>query len=349
MTETEPNSDPSPGASTGDSDSFDPPARRRFTIGGCLFKILLLLLLLVVGVWLVQRWMIPNVDADRTRPVVINEGSPETRQKDSADGVEPLNLPEGAVTATVNQDMFDQAEHPFDPLLKLAELSLQEIDENIKDYTATLISQVRIGEKVKDEKYLALKIRHARTEGKKKIPFSVYTLFLKPQANVGQEAIWVEGQNNDNLIGHANGLMNIKRFYLSPDGPIAMEGNRYPIRLIGMRNLIVKMVDMAKDEREYGECTVTLKRNVEVNGRLCTMFEAAHPVKRDYFDFHIARIYIDDNHNIPVAYEGFLWPEEEGDEPPLLERYFYTDIKFNVGLTDKDFDPSNEEYNYPKW
>jgi hypothetical protein len=354
MTDTKPNSEESTSAnvdSGADSkDSLDPPARRRITSGGCLFKIFLLLGFFVAGIFLVQRWLIPEVDADKTRPVVISQGDPENSSDKPATGEDQLNLPEGAVSATVNQAMFDQAEHPFDPLLELAELSLQEIDENIKDYTATMVSQVRIGNELKDEKYLALKIRHARVEGKgKKIPFSVYTLFLKPQANVGQEAIWIEGQNDGNLIAHANGLMNIKRFYLSPEGPIAMDGNRYPIQLIGMRNLIVKMVDMAKDERQFGECTVTLKRNVEVNGRICSMFEAVHPVKRDHFDFHIARIYIDDNHNIPVAYEGLLWPEKEGEEPPLLERYFYTDIKFNVGLTDKDFDPSNEEYNYPKW
>jgi hypothetical protein len=342
MPDTEPNSNESTAAGGAPQDSLDPPTRRRMTSGSCLFKVLLLLVFFVAGIFLVQRWLVPEVDADKTRPVVISDNS--------STGKDELNLPEGAVSATVNQAMFDQAEHPFDPLLELAELSLQEIDKNIKDYTATMVSQVRIGDELKDEKYLALKIRHARDDGQgKKIPFSVYTLFLKPQANVGQEAIWIQGQNNDDLIAHANGLMNIKRFYLNPEGPIAMDGNRYPIRLIGMRNLIVKMVDMAKDDRQYGECTVTLKRNVEVNGRMCSMFEAVHPVKRDHFDFHIARIYIDDNHNIPVAYEGLLWPENEGEEPPLLERYFYTDIKFNVGLTDKDFDPSNEEYNYPKW
>lgn len=324
------------------------PTKRRLLANGCFVKSLLLVGFFAVGLYFVQRWLVPTVDADKTRPIVVEDGRLPSEADDP--GVETgYQLPEGAVTASINQSMFDQAEHPFDPLLKIADLSLEKIDETIQDYTATMVSQVRILGELKDEKYLELKIRHAREEDGRKIPFSAYTLFLKPQANVGQEAIWVEGENNGNLVAHANGLMNIKRFYLNPEGPIAMDGNRYSIRLIGMRNLIVKMADMAKDDRKHGECTVTVKRNVEINGRVCSMFEAIHPIQRDHFDFHIARIYIDDNYNIPVAYEGFLWPENEGEEPPLLERYFYTDIKFNVGLTDKDFDPSNEEYNYPPW
>lgn len=326
-------------------------SRRR---GGLLVKCVIGIGLLVVGLIIAQQWMVPEVDAEKTRPIVITGTAPDADPAHSvespSESVEPaVNLPEGAVTASLTQQMFDEAEHPFDPLLDLAQVSLEKIDETIQDYTSTMVSQVRVDGKLHEEKYLLVKIRHARKENKKKIPFSVYTLFLKPQANVGQEAIWVEGKHDDNLVAHANGLLNVKRFYLPPEGAIAMEGNRYSIRLIGMRNLIVKMADMAVDEREHGECTVTMKRNVEINGRKCTLFEAVHPEPRDHFEFHIARIYIDDNHNIPVAYEGFLWPEKEGEEPPLLERYVYTDIEFNVGLTDKDFDPSNEEYQYPKW
>ena len=41
------------------------------------------------------------------------------------------------------------------------------------------------------------------------------------------------------------------------------------------------------------------------------------------------------------------WPK--GDKlasSDILEEYTYTDIKFNVGLTDKDFDSRNKSYNF---
>ena len=83
------------------------------------------------------------------------------------------------------------------------------------------------------------------------------------------------------------------------------------------------------------------------NGRKCVMLEVMHPVQREHFEFHVARIYLDQELEIPIAYEGFSWPEEEGGEPVLEEKYFYTELKLNVGLQDSDFDPSNPSYDYP--
>ena len=97
---------------------------------------------------------------------------------------------------------------------------------------------------IQPEKQLEVKIRHASKAGDSETPFSAYTKFLSPKENAGQEAIWVEGENDGNLIAHTTGLLNVKRFYLDPAGAIAMEGNRYPIWEIGFRNLLVKMAEI---------------------------------------------------------------------------------------------------------
>ena len=319
-----------------------PEAKKsRGCFANSVIAVVLLLLLLIVG-YFVQQQIRPNVDDGKTKPVVV--GNLSTTSVD-----ETAHLPVGAVTALVSEKDVEDAEHPFDPLLKVAAACIQRVDENIIDYKATLVSQVFADGKLQPEKYLECRVRHKRTENDKNVPFSVYTLFLKPKENVGQEAIWVDGWNDGNLVAHATGLLNIKRAYLDPDGSIAMQGNRYAIREIGIRNLIVKMCETGEKDRAHGECRVTIKRKVDVNGCQCTMFQAVHPYKRDHFDFHIARIYIDDVRNIPIAYEGYLWPEKEGEAAPLIEKYYYTDIELNIGLTDEDFDPGNQNYNYPSW
>lgn len=332
------------------SKSNDDNAKTTMSRGGCLLRAATILILLGVIAYFVQAWIAQEVDPDRTKPVVINS---KTNSPDQAS--EPkLNLPEGAITATINQKMIDDAKHPFVPLMKIAKLSIEEIDAKYQDYTTTLVSQVFVDDKLQEEKYIFCKIRHPEASvgsdpEQPQIPFSVYTKFLAPKASVGQEAIWIQGQNDGKIIAHPTGLLNIKRVPLDPEGPLAMDGNRYPIYEIGFRNLLVKMVELGEKDMAHGECNVEIKRNVEINGRVCTTLEASHPVKRDHFDFHIARIYIDDELNIPVAYEGFLWPEKAGEDPPLLERYIYTDIKLNVGLTSEDFDPGNKEYDFPAW
>lgn len=316
--------------------------------GGCALKILVLLVVIAAGAFVIQRLIVPGVDAEKTRPVIVSQDvSSEENMADEESST--ANLPDGAVTRAISQSLIDQADHPFDPLLKVAMMSLEKIDENIHDYTSTLVSQVQVDGVLQGEKYIFCKIRHARATESGEIPFSVYTSFLKPQASVGQEAIWVQGWNDGKLIAHANGLKNIMRFHLDPDGAVAMNGNRYPVREIGMRNLLVKMADVGNKDRQYGECVVTMKRGVEIDGQACTMLQVVHPEKREYFEFHIARIYIDDERNIPIAYEGYDWPENADGDPPLIERYYYTDLKINVGLEDEDFSPDNEQYGYPGW
>ena len=66
-------------------------------------------------------------------------------------------------------------------------------------------------------------------------------------------------------------------------------------------------------------------------------------------DFSLAEVVIDRERMFVLSFRSFGWPENEGDDAPLLESYSYHDIEVNVGLTDEDFNPDNPEYNYPKF
>ena len=62
-------------------------------------------------------------------------------------------------------------------------------------------------------------------------------------------------------------------------------------------------------------------------------------------EFYKAQVFIDDKLNLPIRYIAYDWPESAA---PLevLEEYNYLNLQVNVGLTNKDFDPYNEEYNF---
>jgi hypothetical protein len=62
--------------------------------------------------------------------------------------------------------------------------------------------------------------------------------------------------------------------------------------------------------------------------------------------FMRARVFVDNEYRVPVFYAAYDWPKEEGGKPVLLELYAYRRVKLNVGLTDKDFDPTNPDYNF---
>lgn len=320
------------------NDSAD-PKEQTSSKGYSWLRVILFALCVGGVIWFGMRLFEPAPDLSSTVAATTVDGAQE----------EPLenNQPTGSLLSRISQEIIDSAEYPFDPLLEIAASSLAKTDQHVKDYTATLISQVQLSGKLQPERTLFCKIRHPRTTGDDQCGLSVYTRFLKPESVAGQEAIWVDGWNDGNLVAHTTGFMNIKRFYLKPDSMLAMSGSRHPITEIGFRNLLAKMQETGKRDRELDDCEVTVTRNLEIDGRRCVMLEVRNAEQKDHFDFFIARIYIDNELEIPLAYEGYLWPETPGGEPVLLEKYFYTDLKINVGLQDIDFDPANEEYDYP--
>jgi hypothetical protein len=125
-----------------------------------------------------------------------------------------------------------------------------------------------------------------------------------------------------------------------------MTDNKYPITDIGMENLLKKLIEVAELDMKHGEVEVKTFEGTKINGRVCTCLQTVHPVPRDHFRFHIARIYIDDEHQLPIRYESYGWPQTADAKPPLLEEYTYLDLKLNVGFADRDFDSTNPSYNF---
>ena len=243
----------------------------------------------------------------------------------------------GNVPAVVN------AEHPLMPVIRWAESERPNIAA-IKDYTAILQKQENIGGTLHGAQVLEIKIRHE--------PFSVYTKVRFPQEVAGQQAIFVKGKNNDKVKAHGVGIeRRLGTLDLDPEGPIIMRGQKYPITDIGILNLIDKLLEVAYEDIKFGECEVTYHEDVKLGtgpaARECLMIQVMHPVPRRNFRFHVARIYVDKELNLPIRYESFDWPRREGEAPGLIEVYEYRNLKLNVGLTDADFDHANPAYNFP--
>ncbi len=247
-------------------------------------------------------------------------------------------------------------QHPLDPALALARDGLGNIRANVRDYKCVMVKRERIGDTLHDYEYMFAKIRNEQTSnGQVVVPFSAYLYFLKPEEMKGREVIFVRGQNDDKMIAHERRDSFKGKFgsvWLRPDGSMAMQGNRYPITEIGLETLVVRLIEKGTRDKQNGaveECLVEFRKGAKINGRQCTMLEVKHPQPRDYYDFYVARIFIDDELNVPLRYAAYTWPVQPGAEPgndELIEEYTYLKLELNVGLTDKDFDPANTEYKF---
>lgn len=272
-------------------------------------------------------------------------GSPDAA---SADAATPVVR--GGITDLLNEHPIDRAVHPLDPLLLVAQRGLDLLRGSLRDYTAVLERQERVGQQLMPAETIVIKIRQALTAEQNNgqaVARAIYTRHEAPSSLQGQEAIYVAGENDGNVVAHTTGLLNIRRFYLPPTGFLAMRGNRYPMTEAGFEVLIERMLERGRRDRDFGPCEVRVDRQATVNGRACTVFEIVHPQPEGPYDFHIAQIAIDDQLNLPIHYASYTWPTEPGGKPELLERYTYTDIVINPGLPTETFRPDNPAYQFP--
>lgn len=244
------------------------------------------------------------------------------------------------------------APHPLDQAVEMARSSLAQIQSNVMDYTAILAKREAIDGVLGSPNYMKVKFRNARQlpDGST-TPFSIYMKFLKPKSYAGREVIWVDGQNKNNLLAHepkGTPLLGNRTFSLSPTGFMAMRGQRYPIYKAGLEALVTDLIKKAERDRAAGPCLCEYREGANINKRPCSCIELVHPDQREPYEFHIAKVFIDDELNLPVRYAAYDWPAVPGEEPPLIEEYTYYNIKLNVGLTDLDFDANNPAYSFPR-
>lgn len=227
-------------------------------------------------------------------------------------------------------------DHPLAPALELAYKSHEAL-KDVHDYEAQFEKREMIGRRLQSAR-MTLKLRER--------PFSVYLLFHEPHQ--GREVIYVEGRNNGMLLAHETGLKSIAGTVTrAPDSADAMRDNRYPITMIGLRNMLQRVITQWEEEGEYGETEVKYYPQAKLGDLALRAIESSHPQPRKQFRFHKTRLYLDRDTLLPVRVEQYDFPKRKGDEPPLVEEYTYTQLKINIGLTDMDFDVRNPRYAFP--
>ena len=134
---------------------------------------------------------------------------------------------------------------------------------------------------------------------------------------------------------------------IDPNGLIAMKGQRYPITEAGIEKLAEKLIERGlRDRKLVKDCEVSFLRNAKIRDRVCTVLQVKHAKPLPQLDFHVAQIFIDDELGVPIRYAAYNFPKAAGQKPELIEEYTYLNLKLNVGLTNKDFDPKNPEYKF---
>ena len=217
------------------------------------------------------------------------------------------------------------------------EMCLKRCHESYKDYRCTFTKQERIGGIVGTEQQAEVKFRAS--------PFSVAMAWTR-NPDLGDRVLYVEGRYGGQMLVRPTGavaqVLAGKTVLRRPDAPDVMKRTLHPVTEFGFEKSIEGLLAVYRLAKQRGDLTEELEADADVLGRRCFVLVRTLAEKPDY---PAARTltYIDQEYLVPIMVDGYGWKEGE-----FLCRYLYQCVQFNVGLTDEDFRPENNDLQTPK-
>ncbi len=218
----------------------------------------------------------------------------------------------------------------------LLEKCLANYRRNYQDFKCTFVKQERVGGVLKEPQWIDVKFL-----GK---PFSVAMKWTK-NAPLANRLIYVEGKYDGMmLVRPKSGLIRAllgEAVLRTPDGPDAMKNTRRPVTMFGFERGLDSLLEVYRKAKLAGDLKQSYEGTAEIDGRRTIVLKRYLPDGKGY-PAKTTIVYIDLEYLVPTGIEGFGWKDE------FTSRYVYRDVRFNVGLTEKDFLPASNGMKPPK-
>lgn len=239
------------------------------------------------------------------------------------------------ITAAVTVAVFAQGQPANDPGAQALAM-IQEAQRNyraaVKDYTCVFVNKENLVKgKPGEDQIIQMKFREQ--------PFSVAMKWVGPKQMTGQEAVFVQGKNENKLRVQSKGILGVAGFVSIPtDDPRVKQSSRHTIHEAGIGNLIDTTAKHWDFDRRSGKTHFRINE-FEFDGRRCYRVETIRTEKLPQFYCFRSVMFLEKNSKYPLRNENYDWPVQGGPpEGELLEAFSYTGLQFNQNLTDKDFD-----------
>lgn len=205
----------------------------------------------------------------------------------------------------------------------------------LKDFTATFYKREWKGKQLPDE-VVTLKYRAS--------PRSIYFKWTG-DAYQGQEVLWQKGWNGDKARAHPGSFPDLT-VNLPTDHWLMTRNTRHPVPNAGFDFTIAMFAKDLETHKVKPECLVKAVdaglKVVHGNAARCYEMETDKARCPEMYS-RKARLCVYERLDVPASVE--VWDFEDG-ALRKVEDYGYGDVKLDFGLTDKDFDPGNEEYGF---
>jgi len=242
---------------------------------------------------------------------------------------------------TVSADPFERLvrENPLEALIE----SRARLIRDARDYTCTFVRQERIDDEISQEQETNVKFRAE--------PYSVVMEFTR-NAGLAKRAIYVKGRWRDETADDeslkelavcqpANGLALLIKSVKQPiNGTMAKATSRRSIDEFGFRRSLDLIIKYSERAEKAGELQLEYRGETRFDGRDVWLIRRTLPYSGPdgKYPDRVANIYIDCAHKVPVAV--YCYSNDACEPGQLLGKYEYRNVRFNVGLTESDFEPA---------
>jgi hypothetical protein len=200
----------------------------------------------------------------------------------------------------------------------------------VQDYTCTLTKREKVNGVLSDEHFIEAKFRTQ--------PFSVYMRWLAPAKYYGQEVAFILGRNNNKMRVHSKGLLKGAVGFVTIDinDRRVFEHSRHTINEAGIGTMIEQVLKSMETERQLGAGQVRASELLYDNRR-CLRVEIIRNNPRQS-ELYRTVLVLDKEAKFPIRAENYEWPRQGGPSGgDLAEQVNFTGIRWNLGLTDKEF------------
>ncbi len=161
----------------------------------------------------------------------------------------------------------------------------------------------------------------------------------------GREILFVPGRDGDQVLIHEpRGLGRLFTVTLPPDAPRVLEQSRHPITDIGIGRLVELLADNLARAAAQRDLRLSDLGVAEEGGRVRrrTELRFAGGQSAGYYASRVV-VAVDERFGLPTGVIAF-----DADDR-LVALYDYRDVRLNVELDSRAFDPTNPEYGFPRW
>ena len=218
--------------------------------------------------------------------------------------------------------------------VQVLEYCLEHYKGQYQDYTCTLIKQERLRGKLGKAQTVNVRFRDK--------PFSVAMKWVK-NPPIGDRVLYIEGQYGGKMLVRPRGLIGklVGTVLRKPDGKDARKNSLRTVDKFGFERSLQSLVVFYRAGKAAGELRKEYGETANVFGRKALVL-VRYLTDDPKYPSYKTKAYIDLEYLVPICVEGF------DSKDNLICRYVFKDIKFNVGLTDKDFTPEANDMKPPK-